>query len=251
MRTFGLIGYPLKHSFSREYFSKKFKDTKITNAEYFNYEISSPTQIHDLLKSNPRIVGLNITIPYKEYILTIIDELHEDAQKIRAVNCLKISGKEPTLRIKGFNTDGPAFLKSIQPHLNPQHKKALILGSGGSSKAVAWALKKLGIEYLFVSRNPHDCKHIRYQIVHKEMLMEHLLIINTTPLGMMPDIDRAPDLPWEHITPYHFCYDLVYNPEVTRFMQNAKARGAEVKNGLEMLHFQAELSWKIWNDDSL
>lgn len=248
MKLFGLIGYPLQHSYSKEYFTDKFKSENISNCQYLNFEIKSPNEIHKLIEKHPGLIGLNVTIPYKESIISLLDELDPLAEKIAVVNCIKVSGHQKQLHLKGYNTDAPAFKQTLKPLLKKHHKKALILGTGGSSKAIADTFDTLGIEYVFVSRQPRDCNQIRYAILHKELIRDHQIIINTSPVGMFPDIETYPEIPYQFLTNNHLLYDLVYNPEVTVFLKKGLAVGAEIKNGLEMLHLQAELSWKIWNE---
>ncbi|MCD4694620.1 MAG: shikimate dehydrogenase [Bacteroidales bacterium] len=250
MKTYGLTGYPLTHSFSKDYFKKKFEKEGITNAVYKSFEFKNPVLIKELIANDQSLCGLNVTVPYKEFVLSITNELGNVATEINAVNCIKIYRDKNQFHLKGFNTDAPAFRQSIEPFLKGHHKKALILGTGGSSKAVSYVLENLGIEHLFVSRNPHGCKHIRYQILHKEIMEEYQVIINTSPLGMVPNINTVPEIPYDFITKNHLLYDLVYNPAETVFLKKGASQGATIKNGLEMLHLQAELSWEIWNDQN-
>ncbi len=244
MRLFGLIGFPLGHSFSRGFFNEKFLREGI-DARYENYPLSNAGLVRSLVNENPALAGLNVTIPYKEAILSFLDVTDIEASRIGAVNTIAIS---PERRLKGYNTDVYGFKKSLVPLLREQHTKALILGSGGASKAVRFALEELGIEYRLVSRSPSGGHMISYRDL-PSLLSTFMLIINTTPVGMYPAIDACPDLPYELIGPEHLAYDLVYNPEITLFMKKCRERGATVKNGLEMLHLQAEAAWKIWNGE--
>ena len=247
MKTFGIIGYPLSHSFSKKYFEDKFLRENISDFEFRVFEMENVLGIRDLIATHPNIVGLSVTIPHKEIILNYLDEIDEGAKKIGAVNCIKISHKNNKPYLSGFNTDTFGFENSLKPLLKNHHKKALILGTGGAAKAVAFTLDKLGIEYLFITRKPTGCKHIRYSILHEGILNEHTLIINTTPLGMFPDIDSSPDIPYQFLSEKHLLFDLTYNPTETLFLKKGKEKGATIKNGLEMLHLQAEKAYGIWN----
>jgi shikimate dehydrogenase len=242
MRIFGLIGHPLAQSFSKKYFSEKFLAEGIENARYDLYELHHITQFPLLVQSTPDLRGLNVTIPYKQAIIPYLDSLDGEAKKIGACNCILFEGRE----LLGFNTDAPAFENSLKPLLCTHHQRALILGTGGASKAVQYVLKKLNIEYKVVSRAKKDgC--VVYEDLTKDIMDEYLLIINTTPLGSYPKVDTMPDIPFQFITSEHYLYDLVYNPEVTLFLQKGRERGAIIKNGYDMLVGQAELSWQIWN----
>lgn len=248
MKLYGLIGYPLSHSFSKEYFQKKFKNDNITDSRFNHFEINNINTLRDFIAENPDLSGLSITIPFKQLILNYLDELEDTAREIGAVNCVKIIREQERTHLIGFNTDVYGFELSLTPLLKPHHKKALILGTGGAARAIAHVLDKLKIDYLFLSRNPFGCKHIRYQILNKEILNDHPLIINATPLGMYPEIDNYPDIPYNHINEKHLLYDLIYNPKETLFLKKGKEKGAAIKNGLEMLYLQAEKAWKIWNE---
>jgi shikimate dehydrogenase len=203
--------------------------------------------LRNLIASVHGLKGLNVTIPLKELVLDEMDEVDEVAEMIGAVNCISISGDIENLRLKGFNTDIYGFEMSLLPHLENHHKKALILGTGGSSKAVAFVLGKLNIEYIIVSRAPIEKGQIGYDMVDKAILLEHSLVINTTPVGMFPDIRKYPPIPFEYLTSRHLLFDLIYNPEETLFLKKGKSIGAKTVNGLEMLKLQAEKSWEIWN----
>ncbi|SFE50171.1 shikimate dehydrogenase family protein [Thermophagus xiamenensis] len=246
MQTFGLIGYPLGHSFSQSYFTEKFKKENI-DARYLNFPIPEINELPDLLKKHPYLAGLNVTIPYKQQVIDYLDELDPQAKDIGAVNVIKITWKNKVPYLKGYNSDVIGFSRSITPLLKPLHTKALILGTGGASKAVAYALKQLGLLFRFVSRNPQHPSHVSYQALTPEIIKEYKVIINTTPLGMAPNTDVAPPIPYEGITQEHLAFDLIYNPETTLFLNKCANKGAVIKNGLEMLHLQAEAAWEIFN----
>ncbi len=242
IKRFGLIGYPLGHSFSKGYFESKFEVEGITNATYENFEMESIGNFPQLRDWHPDLKGLNVTIPYKQAIIPFLDDIDFSALMIRAVNTIYfVNGKT-----KGFNTDYIGFWDSIKKLLEPQHTQALVLGTGGSSKAVVFALTQMGINAQYVSRTPEQGQ-LGYADITEEVLQAHTLIINTTPLGMAPRIDEAPDIPYQYITDQHLLYDLTYNPAETLFLKKGAAQGAAIKNGLEMLQLQAEASWKIWN----
>ncbi|MGI6218870.1 MAG: shikimate dehydrogenase family protein [Bacteroidaceae bacterium] len=245
MDLYGLIGYPLKHSFSRSFFNEKFAAEKI-NAEYRNFEIPSIEDFMEVIESNPELRGLNVTIPYKEKVIPYLDSLDSSASEIKAVNVIKITHTKDKLHLTGYNSDIIGFTESISPLLKPHHRKALILGTGGASKAVDHGLRQLGIETLFVSRKEGKERSITYDKVTPELLKEYTVIVNTTPLGMFPIEDVCPDLPYEALGKEHLLYDLIYNPENTLFMKNGAKQGATVKNGLEMLLLQAYAAWDIW-----
>jgi shikimate dehydrogenase len=242
MRAFGLIGYPLGHSFSKKYFADKFEREGITGNAYELFPLEQIDQLEDLLASNPDLAGLNVTIPYKEQVIPYLDSMSPVVEEIGACNCIHIQEG----RLMGHNTDVIGFSRSLLPKLKPHHRQSLILGTGGSSKAVAYTLKELGIPFLQVSRTPADGM-IAYEEIDQRMLESHTLLINTTPVGMFPDIAKAPAIPYEFIGADHYLFDLVYNPERTRFLQEGALRGAAVENGSDMLVIQAEASWEIWN----
>jgi len=248
MRKFGIIGYPLQHSFSKDYFTKKFSRENIIDASFEVFEINNVKDFRNFLHKNENLYGLSVTIPFKELILNYLDELHPEAAKVGAVNSIKIIRKGKDYKAMGFNTDIYGFEKSITPLLKENHKKALILGTGGSSKAVAYVFDQLGIEYIFVSRSPYGCKHIRYEILNKDILSEHTILVNCTPIGMYPDIDQFPSIAYELITSNHLLFDLIYNPAETLFLKKGREAGAVIKNGMEMLQLQAEKSWIVWNE---
>lgn len=244
---YGLIGLPLTHSFSQDFFNKKFLAENI-DAEYLNFEIPSIENIKDVIESNPNLRGLNVTIPYKEQVIEYLDDIDDDAREIGAVNVIKFyTDKKGEQKMKGYNSDVIGFLDSIRPCLNPLRSRALILGTGGAAKAVAHALKIAGVKIQFVSRTKRD-NTITYDELTREVIENHLIIVNTTPLGMYPHNDTCPNIPYEYITSDHLCYDLLYNPDETLFMKKSKEHGAEVKNGLEMLLLQAFVAWHIWTD---
>lgn len=246
MERYGLIGYPLGHSFSARYFNERFEREK-REAEYVNYEIPSIEDFREVMKDES-IRGLNVTIPYKEKIIPYLDGLDEAAAEIGAVNVIRILRHDDGRKeLKGYNSDVIGFMNSIAPLLKPHHTHALILGTGGASKAVHHGLLQLGISVLNVSRTPKNSGTISYADVNREILEQYKIIVNTTPLGMFPKTEEAPDLPYSLTDKDFLLYDLVYNPEITTFMRKGAERGAVVKNGLEMLHLQAEAAWNIWN----
>jgi shikimate dehydrogenase len=246
MKTYGLIGFPLSHSFSKGFFQEKFEKENITGCRYENFPIPGISQFTALLEQYPALNGLNVTIPYKEAVIPFLDGLSKAAAQIGAVNCIHIkNGKK-----KGYNTDVIGFTQSLQPLLQPYHTRALVLGTGGAAKAVMYALQELGIGYTVVSRQvgPTDGS-MPYYLLDQAIMKQHTLIINTTPLGMYPKTDSYPDIPYQHIGSRHLLYDLVYNPAETLFLQKGAAQGAVTKNGHEMLILQAEASWQIWNQE--
>lgn len=246
-KIYGLIGFPLTHSFSKTYFNNKFESENI-NAEYLNFEIPDIGDLMEVVAEYPDLCGLNVTIPYKEQVIPYMDEMDADAAAIGAVNVIKfIRSKGDDLRFKGYNSDIVGFCDSIRPLLTPYRDKALVLGTGGASKAVVRGLQNLGVKSQLVSRNKKEGV-ITYGEIDAEIMATHKIIVNTTPLGMYPHVDECPDIPYELLTPQHLCYDLLYNPDVTLFMKRAREMGAEVKNGLEMLLLQAFESWRIWNE---
>ena len=276
MTTYGLIGYPLGHSFSRKFFTEKFEKEGI-DAQYLNFEIPSIEEFPEIIKNNPELRGLNVTIPYKQQVMQYLDEISEEAKAIGAVNVVRIERPSPqpspimgreTMRnagnkpdglpikgdmsaglrgsLIGYNSDVIGFVESIKPLLKPHHKKALILGTGGASKAIRYGLeKKLGMKTLFVSRSAREGM-ITYEEVTAEVLKEYEVIVNCSPVGMYPHVDECPALPYEAMNEKNLLYDLVYNPLETLFMKKGAEQGATVKNGLEMLHLQAIASWKFW-----
>jgi len=245
MRLFGLIGYPLGHSFSVPYFKRKFEDEGI-DAEYRNFPLEQISDFEELVKREPTLVGLNVTVPYKQKIIPYLDALNPTARSIGAVNTIFFCRKEGRLSLLGYNSDVHGFERSLKEHLKEEHKQALVLGSGGSSKAVMHVLDSLGITFQVVSRTRGEGL-LTYDQLDREIMEAHSLIINTTPLGMHPKIDSYPEIPYEMITPRHLLFDLVYNPEKTRFLSMGQEQGASIVNGSDMLVYQAEGSWEIWN----
>jgi len=244
-KIFGLVGKNIAYSFSRKYFSEKFKTLQLTSHSYVNFDLSSILDFKTILDGHQNeLSGLNVTIPYKEEVGAYLDEIDQEAQTIGAINTVKVF---PSGKTKGFNTDVYGFEKSIQPLLKETHKKALILGTGGASKAVAYAFSKMGISYVFVSRNPTSSDEISYESLSASHMSQYTILVNCTPLGTSPNTDLCPDIPYNCIGASHLLYDLIYNPAETVFLSKGKAQGATVKNGLEMLELQAEKSWEIWN----
>lgn len=247
MRRFGLIGYPLGHSFSRKYFTEKFAAEGISDAVYDNYPLEKIELFPSLLINTPGISGLNVTIPYKQEVIPYLSEISPEAKDIGAVNVVKVRHGGTT---KGFNSDVYGFRESLVPLLHRKHYTALVLGTGGSSLAVRYVLNELGIEFVNVSRTKTGSS-LTYGELTAEIIESNKLIINTTPLGMFPVVAGCPDIDYSRIGKEHILYDLVYNPELTTFLAKGLERGSTVTGGLRMLHLQAERSWQIWNDPSL
>ncbi len=243
MRLFGLIGQPLTHSFSEKYFTEKFAREGLADCKYLLFPIRSITELDSILQQNPGLEGLNVTIPYKQQVLSYLDSYDGIPDGLNACNCIYLKNGKRT----GFNTDLIAFKKSLIPLLRPVHTRALILGNGGAAAAVRFALKDLGIDYTIVSRKLRNGAALTYDQLNEASIRDHLLIINTTPLGMFPETGQCPDIPYRFLSGEHLLYDLVYNPPQTLFLQKGKERGAATKNGEEMLILQAEESWRIWN----
>lgn len=247
MDKYGLIGFPLGHSFSISYFNEKFANEGI-DASYINFEIPSIKNLKEVLASNLELKGLNVTIPYKEQVIPFLDAISDEAKAIGAVNVIRVTHKGKKIILKGYNSDVIGFRDSIEPMLEPDHKKALILGTGGASKAINYGLQSIGLETLFVSRTKKpNC--ITYEEVTPEVIKEYNVIVNCTPVGMFPHVNECPPLPYEAMDSHTLLYDLIYNPDITLFMYQGKQRGATVKNGLEMLLLQAFASWDFWHDD--
>lgn len=242
---YGLIGYPLGHSFSAGFFNEKFQKENIPE-HYSLFPIASIDELETLIESHPDLKGLNVTIPYKQQILSYLSSISEDAKAIGAVNVVKISHEDGKTCLHGYNSDAIGFRNSLLPLLKPDMKKALVLGTGGAAHAVCHVLSELGIHVTSVSRHKSPGA-ITYADITKEMLSENLLIVNTTPLGMWPHTDHCPDIPYHFLSDRHLCFDLIYNPGITKFMEESEKYGATVKNGLEMLHLQALGAWEIWN----
>ena len=248
MKTYGLIGHRLGYSFSRNFFTEKFANENLSEHEYVNFELDSIEEFLSIFGQGKEICGLNCTIPYKQQIMQFLDEIDAEAAQIGAVNTVKITYPDGHRHLKGFNTDCYGFENSLWPMLEKKHKKALILGTGGASKAIKYVLKKLQIEYMSASIEDQLFeKEIRYDEITNDLLKECLIIIHATPIGTFPNVDKCPDIPYESITSEHVLFDLVYNPEETLFLKKGKSRGAVTKNGLEMLHLQAVRAWEIWN----
>ncbi|MET2984218.1 shikimate dehydrogenase family protein [Aureibaculum conchae] len=240
-RKFGLIGKDISYSFSRHYFTKKFQELKLENHRYVNFDLQT---IEDFSQINlEEVSGFNVTIPYKEKIMQFLDKVDGVAKEIGAVNTIKITNENQLI---GHNTDYYGFEESLKPFLKSHHKKALVLGTGGASKAILFVLKKMHIDYLVVSRTPKN-KQISYQDITKKLIGNYTVIINSTPLGTYPNVDKCPDLPYQYITEQYLLFDLIYNPEKTTFLTKGEANGATIINGLKMLELQAEKAWTIWN----
>jgi shikimate dehydrogenase len=246
MHNFGIIGFPLEHSFSEKYFSEKFSREKISDCNFNPYPIKSIEEFPDLLKEN-RFNGLSITIPYKQSIIPYLDKLDPQARDVGAVNCIKFDYSSAKSIMTGYNTDVFGFETLLQRIKIPKHIKALILGSGGASLAVAYVLQKRNIEYNIVSRKPSSKTFINYKELNQEIMLDRHLIINTTPVGMYPLVKKYPEILIQFITPNHICIDLIYNPARTQFLTISEKQGARISNGLPMLYAQAERSWEIWN----
>ncbi len=242
-KRFGLLGRNINYSFSKGYFIEKFDTEKLEGYTYENFDIQEITTFPEIIKTNPDLKGLNVTIPYKETVIPFLDKLSKKARVIGAVNTIKINKKG---KLKGYNTDYYGFKKSLKPLLQPHHKKALILGTGGASKGVAFALDELGILYTFVSRQAKE-NTIDYSQINTATFDEYQIIINSTPVGTSPNTEAFPLIPYEYFTKKHIAYDLIYNPAETLFLKKASEQGAQTKNGLDMLVFQAEKAWEIWN----
>lgn len=268
---FGLIGFPLGHSFSRGFFTEKFAREGI-DAEYLNFEIPDATMLRDVILQHPELKGLNVTLPHKQAVIPLLDELSDEAREIGAVNVIRIERLndlqfndcsaqslnpqilKSSIHLKGFNSDIIGFTESIKPLLRPWHRKALVLGTGGASKAICVGLKRLGLEWTYVSRKASPSmaggqwSMFNYTDLTADVMQEYTVIVNCSPVGMFPKTDVAPAIPYDFLTSRHLLFDCVYNPEDTLFMQKGRMKGATVKNGLEMLHLQALASWKFWNE---
>ena len=246
MDKYGLIGYPLGHSFSVSYFNQRFADEGI-NAKYINFEIPTIDILPEIIAKNPELKGLNVTIPYKEKVIDFLDSISPEARAIGAVNVIRVTHVGNKTLLKGFNSDVIGFTQSIEPMIDKKwHKKALILGTGGASKAINYGLKALGLETIFVSRYERP-DTIQYDKITADVIKEYNVIVNCTPLGMYPHSDECPNLPYESMDSHTILYDLIYNPDQTLFMRKGAEHGADVKNGLEMLLLQAFASWEFWN----
>ena len=247
MDLYGLIGYPLGHSFSIGYHNQRFADEGI-NAKYVNFEIPSIDELQEVLSSNPNLKGLNVTIPYKEKVMQYLDYISPEARAIGAVNVIKVEHDGNDIILKGYNSDVIGFTQSIEPMLEECHKKALVLGTGGASKAISYGLRSLGLETVYVSRY-QKTDTIQYESITPEVVKEYNVIVNCTPLGMYPKVEECPMLPYEAMNENNILYDLIYNPDETLFMKRGKQYEAQVKNGLEMLLLQAFASWEFWTNE--
>jgi len=248
MKTYGLVGYRLGYSFSKGFFTEKFEKENLKEHEYVNFELDTIDEFPAIFEKNDHIAGLNCTIPYKQQIVPFLDEIDEEAETVGAINTVKIIRDETKVKLKGFNTDIYGFENSLKPMLNEKQRKALILGTGGASKAIKYILEKLGMNYVSASIEEQlNENEIRYEQIDEALLRDYLVVINATPLGTFPKVDTCPNIPYEFLTADHVLFDLVYNPEETLFMKKGKEKGATVKNGLEMLHLQAIKAWEIWN----
>ncbi len=245
MKKFGIIGYPLGHSFSPGYFNEKFQNEGI-DAVYEKFELPVITDLQPIIDYTENLAGLNVTLPYKEKVITYLDNVSPEARAIGAVNVVKVTDRDGKRHLEGYNSDVIGFTRSIKPLLSAHHKKALVLGTGGASKAVTYGLHQLGIETLVVSRYKRD-NTIQYEQINEALLQEYTVIVNSTPCGMAPHFDECPALPYEALTSKHILFDLIYNPDETLFLKKGREQGAVTKNGLEMLLLQAEGAWEIWN----
>ncbi len=247
MRLFGLIGYPLSHSFSAKYFARKFETENIPDTDYRLFPLENITDVTSLIALQPDLQGFNVTIPYKLAILPYLDHISDAAKSVGAVNCVKIDRNESGVELMGYNTDVYGFRESLIPALKPIHKNALVLGTGGAAKAVCYTLNELGITYKLVSRTGGENSVLQYTQLTENIISDNLLIINTSPVGTFPDIDKCPDIPYHFLTSKHLLFDLIYNPAETKFLRLGREAGATVLNGSKMLELQAEKSWEIWN----
>lgn len=245
MNRYGIIGYPLTHSFSKKYFIRKFQSQQI-HAEFVNFEIFDIQKFPEMIRNTENLKGLSVTIPFKEKIIPFLDEIEALAEKLGAVNSIQITRKAGKVKLKGFNTDLYGFCKSLKDFIGEAKPKALILGTGGAAKAVAGGLSELGIEYKFVSRKA-TAQQLSYSQITKETMEHFRLIVNCSPVGTYPNQDECPNIPYQHLNSQHFLYDLVYNPPETAFLKKGASQGSKTINGIKMLHLQAEQSWKIWN----
>lgn len=243
MNKLGLLGKNISYSFSRAYFKEKFENEKITDTTYDNFDIETIDLFPSIIKNTKDLKGLNVTIPYKEAVLPYLDKINKKAKAIGAVNTIKISKKG---KLIGYNTDCYGFKKTLKPYLKPQHKNALILGTGGASKAIAFTFKELGINFHYVSRTQSEGIKYTYDTLTEDVIRNHQIIINSTPLGTFPNIEDCPNIPYSAITSNHILFDLIYNPEETKFLQLGKQQHAVTINGLNMLKLQAEKAWSIW-----
>ena len=242
MDRYGIIGFPLGHSFSRAFFTEKFQKEHI-DAEYVNFEIPSAHLLPEIVRSNPHLRGLNVTLPYKEAVIPMLDSMSDEAREIGAVNVIQVREG----RLKGFNSDIIGFMGSLRPLLKPWHQHALVLGTGGASRAIRVGLERVGLDWTYVSRTAAEGR-LTYSALTPEVMEHYQVIVNCSPVGMFPKVDACPDIPYHLLSPRHLLYDLVYNPEETLFLKRGAQQGATIKNGLEMLHLQALASWEFWNE---
>ena len=242
MDRYGIIGFPLGHSFSRAFFTEKFQKEHI-DAEYVNFEIPSAHLLPEIVRSNPHLRGLNVTLPYKEAVIPMLDSMSDEAREIGAVNVIQVREG----RLKGFNSDIIGFMGSLRPLLKPWHQHALVLGTGGASRAIRVGLERLGLDWTYVSRTAAEGR-LTYSALTPEVMEHYQVIVNCSPVGMFPKVDACPDIPYHLLSPRHLLYDLVYNPEETLFLKRGAQQGATIKNGLGMLHLQALASWEFWNE---
>ncbi|MCY4780936.1 shikimate dehydrogenase [Sphingobacterium sp. UT-1RO-CII-1] len=247
MKKLGLLGYPLGHSFSKKYYLDKFLNENIKDIDYDLYPIPSIEELTSLYTEDERFYGFNVTIPYKQEVIKLLNDISEEAKEIGAVNCITIKRKAGIPFLKGYNTDAYGFEVSLKPLLKKQHKQALILGNGGAAKAVSYTLKKLGIPFKIISRSKQN-GDLTYADLNKEVITNHQVIINCSPVGTFPNVDESPTIPYEGIGEQHLLYDLIYNPEETAFLKEGRKRNAVIKNGYEMLVKQADKNWDIWNE---
>jgi len=245
MDKYGLIGFPLRHSFSKDYFNNKFAAEGI-NAEYINFEIASIKELKSIIRNNPELKGLNVTIPYKEQVISYLDYINDNAKQIGAVNVIKIDRRKKKIKLSGYNSDITGFEESIKPLLKPYHRQALVLGTGGSAKAIYYGLQQLGLEATYVSRQKSSEQILTYSELTQEVMEARTVVVNCTPVGLWPDVDDCPLIPYQFLTAKHLLYDLLYNPDETLFMKKGEEHGAVVKNGLEMLLLQAFVGWNFW-----
>jgi shikimate dehydrogenase len=248
MKRFGLFGHPLEHSYSKKFFTEKFQREGRTDCVYENFDSDNIYDLKKIVRDNPDLVGLNVTIPYKQDVIPMLDNLDDISQRIGAVNTIRIQRFENgKFELHGFNTDAWGFELAIRPILRPLHRRALILGTGGSAKAVSYVFRKLAIEHFFVTREESRF-HYCYADLNQNTMKAFQVVVNTTPLGMYPNVNDAPNIPYEFLTHKHLCFDLIYNPPQTRFLEKSKASGAFIHNGFRMLRLQAEKAWEIWNE---
>lgn len=250
MRKFGLIGYPLGHSFSKKYFTEKFQKENISGCSYENYPLKDIREIISLIKNEPDLTGLNVTIPYKSAVISYLDELSDEAAEIGAVNVIRIRRSEGKINLSGYNSDVNGIIDTLLPFIDKEGGNAIILGTGGAARAVKYSLNKLGFHVISVSRYPADGV-ITYQELNGEILSDARLIVNTTPLGMFPDTNQCPEIDYSQLKQDQILFDLVYNPELTLFLKKGRERGCVTLGGIKMLYSQADRAWEIWNDDKI